>query len=409
MAMNGQRVISADSHVLEPHDLWTARMAGGPFADRAPHMVEHETHGHLFIIDDLKPFPIGLAGAAGKPSDDLRASGDTAETLRAGGWDPDVRLDDMDTDGVAAEVLYPSIGMTLAQSKDRDYQIACIRAYNDWLVEFCAAGKGRLVGLAMIPTIDPDAAVDEIERACGRGAARCDGAGRSPRRSLRRAAVRSDVVRVRRCGLAGVVPHPHGRGRRRSHARFTARDAHGDERRAAGAADARPAHLRSCLRPQPALEGGVGRARRRLGRALRLPARPDVGTPSRLARARVRRARAPTERVPAPRMCGSRSRRTRWRWRPGPGSASTGSCGPATTPTPTRRGRTPEGHRARLRGRPRQPTSTPSSPATPPRCTACSRDHRRCRSSSRSSTTAGWRKAPSGAWSTASTRRTRGS
>jgi predicted TIM-barrel fold metal-dependent hydrolase len=169
MTLDGLRVISADSHVLEPHDLWTSRMAGGPFADRAPHMVEHETHGHLFIIDDLKPFPIGLAGAAGKPSDDLRASGDTAETLRAGGWDPMARLDDMDTDGVAAEVLYPSIGMTLAQSKDRDYQIACIRAYNDWLVDFCAAGKGRLIGLAMIPTIDPDAAVDEIERAAAAG------------------------------------------------------------------------------------------------------------------------------------------------------------------------------------------------------------------------------------------------
>jgi predicted TIM-barrel fold metal-dependent hydrolase len=169
MAMNGLRVISADSHVLEPHDLWTSRLAGSPFADRAPHMVEHETHGHLFIIDELKPFPIGLAGAAGKPSDDLRASGDTAETLRAGGWDPVARLDDMDTDGVAAEVLYPSIGMTLAQSKDRDYQIACIRAYNDWLVDFCTAGNGRLIGLAMIPTIDPDAAVDEIERAAAAG------------------------------------------------------------------------------------------------------------------------------------------------------------------------------------------------------------------------------------------------
>jgi predicted TIM-barrel fold metal-dependent hydrolase len=79
------------------------------------------------------------------------------------------RLDDMDTDGVSAEVLYPSIGMTLAQSKDRDYQLACIRAYNDWLVEYCAGGSGRLVGLAMIPTIDPQAAVDEIERASALG------------------------------------------------------------------------------------------------------------------------------------------------------------------------------------------------------------------------------------------------
>jgi len=71
---------------------------------------------------------------------------------------------DMDTDGIAAEVLYPSVGMTLSKSKDRDYQLACIRAYNDWLVELCDAAKGRLAGLAMIPTINPADAVSEIER-----------------------------------------------------------------------------------------------------------------------------------------------------------------------------------------------------------------------------------------------------
>jgi predicted TIM-barrel fold metal-dependent hydrolase len=54
--------------------------------------------------------------------------------------------------------------MTLAQSKDVDYQLTCIRAYNDWLVDYCAGGKGRLVGLAMIPTIDVGAAVEEVAR-----------------------------------------------------------------------------------------------------------------------------------------------------------------------------------------------------------------------------------------------------
>jgi predicted TIM-barrel fold metal-dependent hydrolase len=158
------KVISADSHVLEPHDLWTTRLAGGPLADRAPTMVEDEHHGHVFVIEGLRPFPVGLAGAAGKSAKELRWTGDQVESLRSGGWDPEVRLVDMDTDGVAAEVLYPSVGMTLAQSKDIEYQLACIRAYNDWLIEYCAAGKGRLVGLAMIPTIDVDAAVAEVAR-----------------------------------------------------------------------------------------------------------------------------------------------------------------------------------------------------------------------------------------------------
>jgi uncharacterized protein len=159
------RIISADSHVLEPHDLWTRRLAGTPFADRAPRMVPDSKGGHLFAIDGLRPFPIGLAGAAGKPSSELKVLGTKAEELRSGGWDPVARLEDMDADGVSAEVLYPSVGMSLAQSADPDYQLSCIRAYNDWLTEYCEAGRGRLVGLAMIPVIDVDAAVAEVERA----------------------------------------------------------------------------------------------------------------------------------------------------------------------------------------------------------------------------------------------------
>jgi predicted TIM-barrel fold metal-dependent hydrolase len=163
MAVAG--VISADSHVLEPHDLWTRRLAQGSFADRAPKMVEDAEHGHLFVIDGVRPFPVGLAGAAGRPSSELRASGTRVEELRSGGWDPATRLQDMDTDGIDAEVLYPSVGMALAQSTDAGYQLACVRAYNDWLVEYCEAGEGRLVGLAMVPTIDVDDGVAEIERA----------------------------------------------------------------------------------------------------------------------------------------------------------------------------------------------------------------------------------------------------
>src|SRR5205823_1143620 len=102
-------------------------------------------------------------------SKELRWTGDQVESLRSGGWDPVARLADMDMDGIAAEVLYPSVGMTLAQSTDVDYQLACIRAYNDWLVEYCEAGRGRLVGLAMIPTVDVDAGVTEVDRTADDG------------------------------------------------------------------------------------------------------------------------------------------------------------------------------------------------------------------------------------------------
>ena len=64
---NPLHIVSADSHVLEPHDLWTSRLAGTVYADRAPEMCGDAAEGYVFLIEGLAPFPIGLAGAAGRP------------------------------------------------------------------------------------------------------------------------------------------------------------------------------------------------------------------------------------------------------------------------------------------------------------------------------------------------------
>jgi len=156
------RIVSADSHVLEPSDLWTRRMASGPFAERAPRVVEQDG-GHRFLIDGLAPQPVSLPGAAGKSSEELREGG-SIDDARAGGWDLDARLADQEIDGVDAEVLYPSISMALTQLSDADYELACARAYNDWLAELCAGAPDRLAGIALVPTVDVDAAIAEVAR-----------------------------------------------------------------------------------------------------------------------------------------------------------------------------------------------------------------------------------------------------
>ena len=80
--------ISADSHVLEPFDLWTSRLAGGPFADRAPRMVEQlqvmvMTHGATLEGDAWELHdPKGLLGMTPQPE------GWEVE-IQAGAYDPD--------------------------------------------------------------------------------------------------------------------------------------------------------------------------------------------------------------------------------------------------------------------------------------------------------------------------------
>ena len=75
------------------------------------------------------------------------------EDIAHGGWDPAARLEEMDTDGVDAEVLYPTPRLARAShaNPDPELHLALVRAYNDWLSEYCSHDPSRLLGLAMIP------------------------------------------------------------------------------------------------------------------------------------------------------------------------------------------------------------------------------------------------------------------
>jgi uncharacterized protein len=86
------------------------------------------------------------------------------EAARPSGWDPAERLKDQDLDGVAAEVLYTTLGMPLFRLPDFALQRACFRLYNDWLAEFCTYNPKRLVGLALISLVNVGDAVNELER-----------------------------------------------------------------------------------------------------------------------------------------------------------------------------------------------------------------------------------------------------
>ena len=161
MAAQASRVISADSHVLEPPDLWTKRI-DPEYRDRAPHVVR-EKDRDLFKFEGMEARNFG---GFGRPDGDKGAAvGLHFEDVRPGGWNPDVRLEDMALDGVQAEVVYPSLGMQAYSLADPGLQLACLRAYNDWLGEFCGAHPDQLCGVALVPLLDVDAGVKELRRA----------------------------------------------------------------------------------------------------------------------------------------------------------------------------------------------------------------------------------------------------
>jgi predicted TIM-barrel fold metal-dependent hydrolase len=119
-------LVSADSHVDEPLDLWD----GLPLALR-------------------EQMPKRVAFAKGQRPE--------------GGMDPRARITDMDLDGVAAEILYPTAALRLF-ALPQEVQEAAFRVYNDWVASYCRTSPKRLFAVPALSVYDIDWAIAEMRR-----------------------------------------------------------------------------------------------------------------------------------------------------------------------------------------------------------------------------------------------------
>ncbi|MGE0483980.1 MAG: amidohydrolase family protein [Gammaproteobacteria bacterium] len=155
-------IISADSHVAEPPHCFRDHIEAA-FRERAPHVVHDPKRGDVFVVEGSKtPIPLALVSAAGKAPEDLSPTGAKFERLHRGGWDPEARIADQVLDGIAAEIIYPSVGMEVCNIPDLALKSACMRAYNRWLLEFCAPHPERLIGLGQCAVATPDSGIAEL-------------------------------------------------------------------------------------------------------------------------------------------------------------------------------------------------------------------------------------------------------
>ncbi len=147
-------VVSADEHVIEPRSFWEQWLPESlPSADRyrAP------------ILDGVA---LALSGESGHHAiktfllfPDLVRYSDEA----AGASDPLRRLAVLDEQGIDASVVFPQRAMAMWGIEDRDLMYRCFDAYNEWLAQWCAQGRGRLYGVAILPTVyRPEATGDYI-------------------------------------------------------------------------------------------------------------------------------------------------------------------------------------------------------------------------------------------------------
>ena len=156
------KVISADSHVQEPPELY--ERIPKSLRHRAPHIVERDGARYL-VVDGRRPRRLDIAETRTTEEDRDREF----RKDPSGGRDLDRRLADLERDGVSAEVIYPNQSLGLFMSPAPDYQLAVAKAWNDWASEHFGAHRDRFAPVAMTPVHDVDAAVAEVERAAKLG------------------------------------------------------------------------------------------------------------------------------------------------------------------------------------------------------------------------------------------------
>lgn len=156
-------IISADSHITEAPDTYSAHI-DKKWIEKAPRIVRTESQGDVFVIDGMdRPIPLGLVAGAGKDADQLAEGGVHFEDLHRGGWDPHARMAEQDRDGVAAEVIYPTVGMMLCNHRDFEYKDACFAAYNRWISAYCGTHPHRLLGCGQTAATTPAQTISDLK------------------------------------------------------------------------------------------------------------------------------------------------------------------------------------------------------------------------------------------------------
>jgi predicted TIM-barrel fold metal-dependent hydrolase len=171
------QLISTDDHVIEHPRVWTDRL---PRSDQAngPRIVEVPRGGRTPAQSWLfegELFPnTALNAVAGKPKEEFGTEPTRFDEVRPGAFDPRARVEDMDVDGVHAQLCFPSFprfcGTVFLRAVDKGLAARCVTAWNDFILdEWCAAAPGRLIPLMILPLWDVRLSIAELERCLAQG------------------------------------------------------------------------------------------------------------------------------------------------------------------------------------------------------------------------------------------------
>lgn len=172
MKMNDMILISVDDHITEPGEIFDNHLKGDAY-ESAPKLRTAEDGTNYWVYMGKEIPSVGLNAVVGRPPEEYGMEPTALEQLRPGCYNVDDRVKDMNVNGIAASMNFPSFpgldGGTFYLGQNGD-GLKHLQAYNDWHVdEWCGAHPGRFIPCGVLPLWDMDASVAELKRLAAKG------------------------------------------------------------------------------------------------------------------------------------------------------------------------------------------------------------------------------------------------
>jgi len=164
-------VIDVDTHLTEPPDAWTRSFPTSRHG-QVPH-IERLDGRDVWMADGVRLGAPGYYSMAGHDGIMPQSIPETFDDIAPAMFDPAARLAFMDGEGIDVQVLYPNVGGFgngyFLRLGDRELVAQCVRAYNDFLTEWCSTDPARLIAITALPFWDIELAVAEMGRCLANG------------------------------------------------------------------------------------------------------------------------------------------------------------------------------------------------------------------------------------------------
>jgi predicted TIM-barrel fold metal-dependent hydrolase len=167
-------IVSVDDHVVEAPEVFSTRVPNR-YREQAPRIVELDNGAEVWEFEGKRYANIGLSAVVGRVHNEADTEPARFDEMREGCFDPAARVRDMDINGVAASLNFPSLiagfaGRKFAETRDEGVGLACVRAWNDWIwEEWYSPYPDRFIPAQITYLGDVEVAAAEVRRNAERG------------------------------------------------------------------------------------------------------------------------------------------------------------------------------------------------------------------------------------------------